>query len=451
MKYTSINPYTGETVENFKSHSESEIKKILTRSESAFRNWEKVPLDRRARLMDKAGKVLRKNKDIYARVMTAEMGKPIGEARAEIEKCAWVCAYYAENASEFLKDEKIKTDAGESFVRHNPIGTIFAVMPWNYPFWQVFRFAAPTLTAGNTGLLKHARNVLGCAEKIAEVFDEAGFPEGVFQNVFTGHDKTEMIISHPAIKAVTLTGSEGAGKSVASLAGKYLKRSLLELGGSNAFVVLEDADLDKIVPLAIQARMMNTGQSCIAAKRFVIVDEIYDAFTERFIEGVIALKSGDPMDEDTDIGPLARTDLAEIVEKQVQESVKKGAVLRLGGKRHDAYFEPTVLENVKAGMPVFDEEVFGPVAPLIRAKNTKEAFEIARNTDFALGISVCTGDVEEAKKYIDGCRDGAFFVNELVKSDPRLPFGGQKKSGYGRELSRDGIRAFVNRQTVYIK
>ena len=451
MKYKSINPYNGNVVGTHNEHTKKEVSQILQNSEKAFAEWRDVPLAKRAKLMANAGDILRKNVDVYARMMTLEMGKPIKESKAEIEKCAWVCDYYAENAEEFLADQVIKTDASKSFVRHNPIGCVFAVMPWNYPFWQVFRYAAPTLTAGNVGILKHARNVLGCAGMIEEVFEKAGFPKGVFQSINVDHTKIEMVISHPAVKAVTLTGSGPAGSSVAEIAGRYTKRSLLELGGSNAFVVLADADLEKAVDTAVTARMMNTGQSCIAAKRFIIDSKVYDEFVDRFVKAVIELKSGDPLDETTDIGTLARVDLAEDLEKQVKKSIDEGAELLLGGKRKGAYFEPTVVGSVKPGMPAFDEETFGPLAAMIKAKNTEHAFELSQKTEFALGISVCTTNVEEAMKYIDRVADGAFFVNELVKSDPRLPFGGQLMSGYGRELSKDGMMEFINRKTVFVK
>lgn len=451
MKFESINPYNGQVLDSYKETTKAELTDILERAETSFRKWRDIPLGERTRMMARAGQVLRDGVERYANIMTLEMGKPIVEARAEVNKCAWVCDYYSENAADFLADETIKTDAGRSFVRHNPIGGVFAVMPWNFPFWQVFRFAAPTLTAGNTGILKHAQNVFGCAKMIEEVFDKAGFPKGVFQNVIVGHDKTETIISHPAIKAITLTGSERAGSAVAQLAGKYMKRSLLELGGSNAFVVLADADMDQTIATAVNARMMNTGQSCIAAKRFIIEEKIYDEFVDRFVKEVIELKSGDPMDETTKIGPLARVDLAENLQNQVKQSVRKGAKLLLGGKQKDAYHEPTVLGDVEPGMPAFDEETFGPLAAMVKAKNADEAFELSQQTNYALGISVCTKDEKKAMEYIDRVADGAYFVNELVKSDPRLPFGGQKNSGYGRELSRDGMMEFINRKTVYVK
>ena len=451
MKFNSINPYNGEVVGTYRETTKAQLTEILDTAETAFSDWRKVPLNERSRLLSNAGKVLRDNVDRYAKMITLEMGKPIADSRAEVNKCALACDYYAENAADFLADEIIKTDASQSFVRHNPIGCVFAVMPWNYPFWQVLRFAAPTLTAGNTAILKHAKNVFGCATMIEEVFEKAGYPKGVFQNAFIGHDKTEMIIAHRAVKAVTLTGSERAGSAIAQLAGKYVKKSLLELGGSNAFLVLADADMDKTVSTAVNARMMNTGQSCIAAKRFIIEEKVYDDFVEKFLKAVIELKSGDPMEEETQIGTLARLDLAEGVQKQVKESIKKGAKLLLGGKQWDAYHEPTILGDVRPGMPAFDEETFGPVAAMIKAQNIDEAFKLSQMTDFALGISVCTKDVKKALEYIDSVNDGAYFINELVKSDPRLPFGGQKNSGYGRELSRDGMMEFINRKTVYVK
>lgn len=451
MKFDSINPYNGEVVGSYNETTKAELSEILDSTATAFDKWRKVPLNERTRLLANAGKVLRDNVDRYAKMITLEMGKPIAESRAEVKKCALACDYYAENAADFLADQHIKTEASQSFVRHNPIGCVFAVMPWNFPFWQVFRFAAPTLTSGNTAILKHAKNVFGCATMIAEVFDKAGYPKNVFQNAFIGHDKAEMIIAHSAVKAVTLTGSEKAGSAIAQLAGKHLKKSLLELGGSNAFVVLADADMDKTIATAVNARMMNTGQSCIAAKRFIIEEKIYDEFVEKFTKAVIELKSGDPLDEDTQIGPLARIDLAETAQKQVKDSIKKGAKLLLGGKQLDAYHEPTILGDVKPGMPAFDEETFGPVAAIIKAIDIEQAFKLSQATDFALGISVCTENIKKALEYVDYVSDGAYFVNDLVKSDPRLPFGGQKNSGYGRELSRDGMMEFINRKTVFVK
>ncbi|CAN5344412.1 NAD-dependent succinate-semialdehyde dehydrogenase [soil metagenome] len=450
MEFKSINPYNGKEIKTYKEHSEIEINSILEKSQTAFQSWRQVPVEERCKLLKKAADVLKKNVDKYAKTMTLEMGKPISEAKGEIEKCAWVCEYYAENAERFLADELIKTDASESFISHDPIGTVLAIMPWNFPFWQVFRFAAPTLAAGNTGLLKHATNVLGCGEHIEDVFKEAGFPDGVFQNLIIHHDKMEKIIGHDAVKAVTLTGSERAGKSVGSLAGKYLKKSVLELGGNNAFVVLEDADMEQAVETGLKARMMNSGQSCIAAKRFILVGDAYEKFLPRFLEGVQSIKRGDPMDESTEIGPMARKDLADELHEQMEKSVNQGAKLELGGKQDKTFYEPTILSNVKPGMPAFDEETFGPLAAIIKAKDEEEAFELASNSRYGLGVTVFTRDTEKARKLIGKVPDGAFFVNELVKSDPRLPFGGTRNSGYGRELSREGIHEFVNKKTVYI-
>ncbi len=451
MTFTSTNPYNGEELKTYHEFSEKEVKETLERSKKAHESWRDVPISERCKLLANAADVLKENVDRYAETITLEMGKPISEARGEIKKCAWVCNFYAENSEQFLADELIETDAEESFISYDPIGTVLAIMPWNFPFWQVFRFAAPTLTAGNTALLKHASNVFGCAEHIEDIFKEAGYPEGVFQNLIIHHDKTEDILSSDIVQAVTLTGSGRAGKSVGSLAGKYLKKSVLELGGNNAFIVLEDADIEQAVKTGVTARMMNSGQSCIAAKRFILVGDIYEEFLSKFIDQVKEIKRGDLMDESTEIGPLAREDLAEELHNQVQKSVLKGAKLELGGNRDGAFHEPTVLTDVKPGMPAFDEETFGPLAAVIKAEDADEAFNLAANSKYGLGVTVFTEDSERAQKYISRSPDGAYFVNELVKSDPRLPFGGTRESGYGRELSREGIREFVNKKTVYFK
>ena len=451
MEFKSINPHNGKELAVYKEQSEKEVKSVLEKSKTAFESWRDVAIEERCKLLVNAAGLLRKNVEKYARTMTLEMGKPISESRGEINKCAWVCEFYAENAERFLADEIIETDAHESFVSHDPIGTVLAIMPWNFPFWQVFRFAAPTLAAGNTGLLKHAPNVFGCATHIEELLLEAGFPNGAFQNLFIHHDKTERIISDDIVKAVTLTGSERAGKAVGELAGKYLKKSVLELGGNNAFIVLEDADMDRAVKTGITARMMNSGQSCIAAKRFILVGEAYNKFLPAFIEGVKAIKKGDPTDESTEIGPLARKDLANELHQQLKKSVKQGAKIELGGEQNEAFHEPTVLSGVKPGMSAFDEETFGPLAAIIRAKDVEEAFELAAMSKYGLGVSLFTSDIEKARRHIGKVPDGAFFINELVKSDPRLPFGGTGNSGYGRELSREGIHEFINKKTVYIK
>jgi len=451
MEFKSINPYNNETVAKYTSETDEALSKKLKKAETAFKSWRKVPLEERASLMAKAGSVLRENVEEYAKMITLEMGKPISESRAEVNKCATVCDYYAKNATAFLADEIIETDAQKSFVRHDPIGAVFAIMPWNFPFWQVFRFAAPTLTAGNVGLLKHAANVFGCAEQIESVFKKAGFPDGVFQNLIVHHDKSETIISNDVVKAITLTGSERAGAAVAQLSGKYIKKSLLELGGNNAFIVWDDADIDKAVATAVTARMLNCGQSCIAAKRFILMENIYDEFVLKFTSEVKKLKSGDPMEEDTKVGPLARKDLADELQKQVKKSLEMGAELLLGGNQKGAYHEPTILGKVKPGMPAFDEETFGPLAAMIKVKTIEEAFQLSEQSNFGLGVSVCTTNIEKALKYVSEVSDGAYFINELVKSDPRLPFGGEKRSGYGRELAKDGMMEFVNRKTVYVK
>lgn len=450
MSFTSFNPYTLETLKKFDLHSDQELDERLQKSKQSFSHWKNTPISDRATLLKNAAEILRENAEDFGRTISLEMGKPVKEAIGEVKKCGLVCDFYAENAEAFLKPEIIKTDARESYVRFDPIGTVLAIMPWNFPFWQVFRFAAPTLMTGNTAVLKHAGNVPQCALAIEKIFKDAGFPDGVYQNLFFDHDKTESIISHEIIKAVTLTGSERAGKTVASLAGKYLKKSLLELGGSNAFIVCEDADMDQAVETAITGRMMNSGQSCIAAKRFILVGSAYDAFLPKFTKRVAELTSGDPLDENTQVGPLARVDLAEELEKQMKKSVNMGAKIITGGNRDAAYFEPTILDNVSPGMPAFDQETFGPLAAIIRADSDQDAIDLANNSRYGLGCSIFTQDLQKAKSFENQIEDGAFFINEFVKSDPRLPFGGTKISGYGRELARDGILEFVNRKTVYV-
>lgn len=451
MNFTTINPFDGKEIARYTEHSETEIESILQKSGTAFYSWRNTPIRDRAKLLIDASQVLRTNLEKYARTITLEMGKPISESRAEVKKCAWVCEYYAENAEKFLADEFIETDAQKSFVRHEPIGSVLAIMPWNFPFWQVFRFAAPTLVAGNTGILKHAANVFGSAQLIEDIFRDADFPEGVFQNLIVHHDKIERVIAHENVKAVTLTGSERAGSAVAEVAGRFLKKSLLELGGNNAFIVWDDADIDKAVQTALVARMLNCGQSCIAAKRFILVEGIYDEFVGKFIDGIKKLKSGNPLDDTTQVGPLARKDLADQLQLQVRESVNQGAELLLGGRQNECYHEPTVLGNVTNTMPAFTEETFGPLAAMIKAKDTDEAFKLSEQSPFGLGVTVCTRDIEKALANTGKVSDGAYFINELVKSDPRLPFGGTKRSGYGRELAKDGMMEFINRKTVYVK
>lgn len=451
MEFKTINPFNGLEIHRYKEHTELELAAILENARTAFPLWRAVPIAERTQLLVNAGLVLRDNIEEYSRTITLEMGKPINESRIEVEKCAWVCNYYAEHAATFLADEVIETDAQKSFVRHDPIGCVLAIMPWNFPFWQVFRFAAPTIVAGNTGLLKHAANVFGCANHIEDIFQKAGFPTGVFQNLILHHDNIEKVLSHNVIKAVTLTGSERAGSAVAAMAGRYLKKSLLELGGNNAFIVWEDADIDECVQTAVAARMRNSGQSCISAKRFILVEGIYDEFVAKFTASVRKLRSGDPLDETTQIGPLARKDLADKLHRQVQESLLQGAELLLGGNQNGCYHEPTILGNVTSSMPAFTEETFGPLAAMIKAKDEEEAHSLSEQSGYGLGVTVCTRNIEKALSYADRVSDGAFFINELVKSDPRLPFGGTKNSGYGRELAKDGIMEFVNRKTIYVK
>ena len=446
---TSKNPYTGEVIEEFKEYTKEEINNAIKKADDRYKTWRKVSFSEKSKLLKNAAKELRDNKQSYAEDITQEMGKPITQALAEIEKCAWVCEYYAENAENHLAKEIIETNAQKSYVSYEPIGIVLAIMPWNYPFWQVFRFAAPALMAGNIGLLKHASNVMRSANNIQKVFERAGFPDGCFQNLVISSSKIEDILKDKRVKAVTLTGSKPAGSAVAATAGSEIKKSVLELGGSNALVVFKDANIAEAVKTCVQARFQNTGQSCIAGKRLLLHERIAEEFMEEFVKQVKELKSGDTMDEDTFIGTLAREDLAEDLEKQIQDSVKQGAKIVLGGKRDKAYFEPTIITNVKKGMPVFDQETFGPAMAVTTFKEDQEAIDLVNYSDFGLGVSIFTEDFTFAEKIVPAFEDGAVFVNELVKSDPRLPFGGTKISGYGRELSSHGIQEFINRKTVY--
>lgn len=446
----SVNPYNGKEIASIIEFSKQEIDEALEKADKRFQLWKKTTLAERSSLMKKAAAELKKNKQEYGEMITLEMGKPIKQSIAEVEKCAWVCEYYAENAGKQLKDEIKETDAFKSYVSYEPIGVVLAVMPWNYPFWQVFRFAAPALMAGNIGVLKHASNVMQSAQNIQKVFERAGFPEGCFQNLPVGSSKVEGIIRDKRIKAVTLTGSKPAGSAVASVAGEEIKKSVLELGGNNALVVFKSANISESVKTCVQARFQNTGQSCIAGKRLLLEESIEEEFTAEFVKQVKDLKSGDPIDKDTFIGVLARQDLAEDLEKQVKDSVSQGAKILLGGKRDKTYYEPTIVSKVKPGMPLFDEETFGPVISVTTFQNENEAVEMVNMSEFGLGVSIFTDDMDLVKELIPQFDDGAVFVNELVKSDPRLPFGGTKTSGYGRELSEHGIQEFVNIKTVYI-
>lgn len=446
----SINPYNGEVIQEYKELDRDTLYKKISDGEEAFFSWKQWKLEDRAKLFKKVGEYLKLHKERFALLMSREMGKPFSQGVAEIEKCAWLCTYYYEHAGHFLKEEIVETDAVKSYIRYEPLGVVLAVMPWNYPFWQVFRFAVPTLIAGNTGLLKHASNVMGCAGAIEEIFTECGVPEGVFQNLVVGSSQVEKILEHNAVKAVSLTGSEPAGRAVAAIAGREIKRSLLELGGSNGFIVLDDANLEKAAEVAVNARYQNTGQSCIAAKRLLLHENIADKFLEKFIGKVKALKSGDPQEKDTYIGVVAREDLAEELEQQMNRSIESGAELLLGGKRKGAYFEPTVLLAANSDLPVMQEETFGPLMTVYKFKDLDEAIRVSNGTGFGLGVSIFTENREKILSRVDQFEEGAVFINELVKSDPRLPFGGINNSGYGRELGLEGIRAFVNVKTVYV-
>lgn len=423
----------------------------INTAQEAFGYWKSMPLEERIAHVQNLKKVLHENRLHYATLITQEMGKPITQSLAEVDKCGVLCEYYCENAATLLQTKHIKTDEShENFIIYEPLGVLLGVMPWNFPFWQVFRFAIPSIIAGNVVMVKHASNVPQSAESIEALFIESDFPIGVYQNLHIPSDKVAEVIAHPEIKAVSLTGSEAAGSAIAAQAGKYLKKSLLELGGSNAFIVCEDANLDKAVAVAVNARMQNTGQSCIAAKRFLIQKDIFTAFTEKYKRAVSQLVVGDPMNTETQIGSLARLDLAEDLEKQVNQSIAMGAKVILGGKRKGAFYEPSILINVTPEMPVFKEETFGPVAALLSFDSLNEAIEISNQSEFGLGVSIFTEDINYIKNRISEFHEGAVFINEMVKSDPRLPFGGIKKSGYGRELSEEGIKEFVNIKTVVI-
>ncbi len=445
----SKNPYTGEEIGRNKELTKKEVDEALQVAHERYGTWKKTSFKERADLLIKAAKELRNRKKEYAETISREMGKPITQSLSEVEKCAWVCEYYAENAEKQLAPETVETDAHKSYISYEPIGVVLAVMPWNFPFWQVFRFAAPALIAGNIGILKHASNVMISANNIQNIFERAGFPKGCFQNLPIGSDKVEEIIKDKRIRAVTLTGSMPAGSAVASVAGDQIKKSVLELGGSNALVVFENANLEEAAKTCVQARFQNTGQSCIAGKRLILQVNISEKFLDLFVKEVKELKAGDPMSEDTYIGVMAKEDLAEELEEQMNKSVKAGAKIIIGGKRKGTFFEPTVLTHVTPDMPVFSEETFGPVISVTTFKTEDEAIDLVNRSDFGLGVSIFTEDLKRAEELVPRFEDGAVFVNELVKSDPRLPFGGTKISGYGRELSVQGIREFVNKKTVY--
>jgi succinate-semialdehyde dehydrogenase / glutarate-semialdehyde dehydrogenase len=447
------NPATGEVLRKFESLSDAEIDSRVARADAAWQTYRRTPFADRARWLTAAAEILESEKDRLGRIMTLEMGKPIGAARAEAAKCATACRYYVENGERLLADETVEAGAGRSFIRYQPIGPVLAVMPWNFPFWQVFRFAAPALMAGNVGLLKHASNVPQCALAIEEIIRRAGFPADVFQTLLIDSRQVERVIDDARVKAATLTGSEPAGAQVAARAGKQIKKTVLELGGSDPFVVMPSAALDQAVRTAVEARTINNGQSCIAAKRLIVDMRIAAEFERRFVAAMEALRVGDPMDENTQVGPLATADILEGLDQQVRRSVEMGARVLTGGRRLDRpghYYAPTVLADVSTDSPAYREELFGPVAVLFRAEGIEQAIRLANDTEFGLGASAWTNDEAEHRRFIDDLEAGMVFINGMVASDARLPFGGVKRSGYGRELSAWGIREFVNVKTVRV-
>ena len=455
MTLRSVNPATGNTLQSFVEMTEDEVNAIIESVHGAFNGWRKTSFSFRAERMKEVAHLLRDRKEEFGTLMTEEMGKPYKQSIAEAEKCAWVCEYYADNAEKFLANKDIATEASDSFVSYQPIGIVLAVMPWNFPFWQVFRFAAPALMAGNVGILKHASNVQVCAQAIEDIFTAADFPDNLFKNLVIGSDKVENVIKNPLVKAVTLTGSTPAGKAVASLAGSLLKKTVLELGGSDPYVILEDADLDQAVNACITGRMLNTGQSCIAAKRFIVVEPCRPEFTDKVAKKIKNMNMGDPLDLTIDIGPMVNISARDELHQQVIASLEKGAVLVTGGiipEPPGSFYPPTLLVDVTPGMPAFDDELFGPVAVIITAKDEQQALELANQTKFGLGAAVFTADVKKGKKIaVEVLEAGSCFVNDFVKSDPRLPFGGIKESGYGRELSEFGIHEFVNIKSVVVQ
>lgn len=454
MALVTTNPATGETLETYEEMDQREIREAIEQAHKAYLSWRETSFAERATLLRQLAETLRTDQETLATLMTREMGKPITQARAEIEKCAVGCDYYAEHGEGFLSPEIIDTDARKSYVSYRPLGVVLAIMPWNFPFWQVIRFAAPALMAGNAALLKHASNVTGCGLAIEALFTRAGFPDGLFRTLLMPSGGVETVLDHPHVAAATLTGSTEAGQAVASAAGRRVKKTVLELGGSDPYVVLEDADLEQTAKACAAGRLQNSGQSCIAAKRLVIVEPVLEKFQQHLVDAIKTYTVGDPLAEDSAMGPLARTDLRDTLHTQVTQSVAKGAKVLLGGEVPDgpgAYYPSTILAGVQKGMPAYDEEIFGPVASVIAAKDEEDAIRIANDTPYGLGAAVFTQDIDRGERIAaERLEAGSCFVNAFVKSDPRLPFGGVKASGYGRELSRDGIREFVNIKTVYI-
>jgi succinate-semialdehyde dehydrogenase/glutarate-semialdehyde dehydrogenase len=454
MAIASINPATGETLKTFQALSERQLDEKLQLAANTFRSYRRTSVADREPLMLRAAEILETDKERFARLMTTEMGKPLKAAIQEVEKCARVCRYYSEHARDHLADKIVESDASSSYVHFQPLGPVLAVMPWNFPFWQVFRFAAPALMAGNVGLLKHASNVPQCALAIEEIFQRAGFPEGAFQTLLIGSEAVERVLNDARVVAATLTGSEPAGRSVASIAGKQIKKTVLELGGSDPFIVMPSANIDEAASTGVKARTINNGQSCIAAKRFIVAAEIYEDFTKRFVAGMQGLRVGDPIKDDVDIGPLATPQILNDLEKQVKSAIAAGAVVLTGGERlarPGNYFQPTVITNISPDSPAYCEEVFGPVALLFRVNNIDEAIRLANDTDFGLGSAAWTNEESEIGRFVEELESGVVFINGMVASDPRLPFGGIKNSGYGRELGEFGIREFVNIKTVWVQ
>jgi len=454
MALISVNPATGEILREFRAWSADDVQKVVEKVHAAWREWRSVELTERSRLMSRLASTIRAQRDELSHIITLEMGKPVTEARAEVEKCATACDYSAEHSAGFLSPEAIESDASKSYVRFDPLGVILAVMPWNFPFWQVFRFAAPAMMSGNAVLLKHASNTSWCSLSIEGLFVQAGFPENVFRSILAGPALVPDVIRSRSVSGVTLTGSSAAGAAIGEVAGRSMKKSVMELGGSDPFIVLVDADLDLAAEQATLSRTLNCGQSCIAAKRFIVESSVADGFLERFIERMHARGVGDPLSESTQMGPMARRDLRDQLHGQVEESERKGARVVLGGKLVEgpgAFYPPTVLTGVEAGMPAFDQELFGPVASVIVAGSEDEALDLANHTSFGLGASLWTRDVGRAENLAGRLEAGSVFINGMVKSDPRLPFGGIKESGHGRELSVYGFREFVNIKTVWVR
>ncbi len=450
-----INPATGKQIRTYQYFSDSKVNSLIKKVNNALEEWKSVGFAERSEKMKNVSKILREKKEFLGKIISTEMGKPFQQSMGEVEKCAWSCDYFADNSEKFLRDEIIMTDAKESYVSYQSIGIVLAIMPWNFPFWQVFRFAAPNLMAGNAAILKHAPGTTQCGFEIEEIFKEAGFVENIFRTIVYPEEKMKDVIGNKDIKAVTLTGSVKAGKSVAKYAGSFLKKTVLELGGSDPYVVLDDADLEKAVNTCVTSRLINSGQSCIAAKRFIVVDSVYEKFEEMFVETMGSKKMGDPFEEGVDLGPIAAFRLRDNLHRQVKKSFAGGAKIVLGGeipKNEGAFYPPTVLTKVKKGMPAYGEEIFGPVAALIKVRNEDEAIKTANDTNYGLGAAVFTSDLDKGREIAEKkLLAGSCFVNEFVKSDPRLPFGGIKESGYGRELSPFGIKEFVNAKTIYIK